>query len=151
MRTFSKAHGLAGLRVGYAIGEAWLVAAFDRVRNHFGVGRIAQAGARAALADRDWPVEIAARVAQSRDAICAIARDCGLVPLPSATNFVAVDCARDGDFARRVLVELGERGIFVRMPAVAPLDRCIRISCGPAADMDALRAVLPEALAKAGT
>ena len=45
MRTFSKAHGLAGLRVGYAVGHPDLIAAFDRVRNHFGVGRVAQAGA----------------------------------------------------------------------------------------------------------
>ena len=51
-RTFSKAHGMAGLRVGYAIGEASLIKAFDKIRNHFGVNRIAQAGALAALADR---------------------------------------------------------------------------------------------------
>jgi histidinol-phosphate/aromatic aminotransferase/cobyric acid decarboxylase-like protein len=55
MRTFSKAHGMAGVRVGYAIGHPELIAAFDRVRNHFGVGRIAQAGALAALATgRGW-------------------------------------------------------------------------------------------------
>ena len=50
-RTFSKAHGMAGLRVGYAFGAPEVVAAFDRVRNHFGVNRVAQAGALASLAD----------------------------------------------------------------------------------------------------
>ena len=50
-RTFSKAHGMAGLRVGYALGAPEVVAAFDRVRNHFGVNRVAQAGALASLAD----------------------------------------------------------------------------------------------------
>ena len=150
MRTFSKAHGLAGLRVGYAIGEAGLIAAFDRVRNHFGLGRVAQAGALAALADTGWLAEVQARVAQSRDAIAGIAREGGLVPLPSAANFVAVDCGRDGAFAGAVLRGLILRGVFVRMPGVAPLDRCIRISCGAAADMDALRAALPEALREAG-
>ena len=50
-RTFSKAHGMAGLRVGYALGAPEVVAAFDRVRNHFGVNRVAQAG-RARVADR---------------------------------------------------------------------------------------------------
>ncbi len=54
MRTFSKGYGLAGLRVGYGIGAPDLIRAFDKVRNHFGVGRIAQAGALAALADQGW-------------------------------------------------------------------------------------------------
>lgn len=149
MRTFSKAHGLAGLRVGYALGQADLIGAFDRVRNHFGVGRVAQAGALAALADAAWLAEVQARVIQSRDAIAAIARENGLTPLPSATNFVTVDCGREGDFARRVLAALLAEGIFVRMPGVAPLDRCIRIGCGMAADMNALRRALPVALAQA--
>jgi histidinol-phosphate aminotransferase len=51
-RTFSKAYGLAGARIGYAIGEAGLIKAFDKIRNHFGVNRIAQAGALAALSRR---------------------------------------------------------------------------------------------------
>ncbi|MEH6774934.1 MAG: aminotransferase class I/II-fold pyridoxal phosphate-dependent enzyme, partial [Cereibacter changlensis] len=54
MRTFSKGYGMAGLRVGYAIAAPGLVAGFDKVRNHFGVGRIAQAGALAALQDQPW-------------------------------------------------------------------------------------------------
>lgn len=149
MRTFSKAHGLAGLRVGYALSHADLIGAFDRVRNHFGVGRVAQAGALAALADDGWLAEVQARVLQSRDAIAAIARENGLTPLPSATNFVTVDCGHDGDFARRVLAALLDEGVFVRMPGVAPLDRCIRIGCGSAADMDAVRSALPVALAQA--
>jgi histidinol-phosphate aminotransferase len=149
MRTFSKAHGLAGLRVGYAIGHAALIGAFDRVRNHFGLGRVAQAGARAALADTAWLAEVQARVAQSRDRLAAIAQANGLTPLPSATNFVTMDCGRDGDFARRVMAGLIERGVFVRMPGVAPLDRCIRVSCGTEADMEAFASRLPEALAHA--
>ena len=61
MRTFSKAHGMAGARIGYALGHPELIAAFDRVRNHFGVNRIAAAGALAALADRAWLAQVAAR------------------------------------------------------------------------------------------
>ncbi|MEM7488245.1 MAG: pyridoxal phosphate-dependent aminotransferase [Pseudomonadota bacterium] len=148
MRTFSKAHGLAGLRVGYAIGHPDLIGAFDKVRNHFGLGRVAQAGALAALADTAWLAEVRARVAQSRDRIAAITRGAGLVPLPSATNFVAVDCGGDGAFARAVLAALLAEGVFVRMPGVAPLDRCIRISCGTPADMDALASALPRALGR---
>ncbi len=150
MRTFSKAHGLAGLRVGYALGHADLIAAFDRVRNHFGMGRVTQAGALAALADRDWLAGVVRDVAAGRERVAAIAAENGLTALPSATNFVAVDCGRDGDFARGVLRQLGARGVFVRMPYVAPLDRCIRVTVGRDADLDAFAAALPEALAAAG-
>ncbi len=149
MRTFSKAHGMAGVRVGYAIAHAELARAFNRVRNHFGVGRIAQAGARAALADRDWLAGVVAEVAAGRARLVAIAAGHGLRTLPSATNFVAIDCGRDGAYARRVLAGLVERGIFVRMPGVAPQDRCIRVTVGRAADLDAFAAALPEALAAA--
>ena len=150
MRTFSKAHGLAGLRVGYAVGHPDLVAAFGRVRNHFGVGRVAQAGALGALEDEGWIAAVRARVEASRGAIGAAARESGLAPLPSATNFVAVDCGADGAFARGLVRALGERGVFVRMPGVAPLDRCIRVSCGPEPAMAALREALPAALADVG-
>lgn len=149
MRTFSKAHGLAGLRVGYALGHSDLIAAFDRVRNHFGMGRIAQAGAQAALADRDWLAGVVRDVTEGRERLSAIAAENGLNTLPSATNFVAIDCGRDGDYARVVLRELVARGVFVRMPAVAPLDRCIRVTVGRPADLDVFAAALPEALAAA--
>jgi histidinol-phosphate aminotransferase len=149
MRTFSKGYGMAGLRVGYAIGHADLIRAFDKVRNHFGVGRIAQAGALAALADQVWLGEVRDKVAAARSRIARIAQENGLVPLPSATNFVTVDCGRDGAFAKAVLAALGARGIFVRMPFVAPQNRCIRISCGTEADLDVLAEALPGALREA--
>jgi len=148
-RTFSKAHGLAGARVGYAIGEAGLIKCFDKIRNHFGVNRIAQAGALAALADQAHMADVIRRVARARDRIAEIARAHGLAPLPSATNFVTIDCGRDGTFARRVLAELIARDIFIRMPGVAPLDRCIRISAGTDADLDAFAEALPAALVAA--
>jgi histidinol-phosphate aminotransferase len=152
MRTFSKAHGMAGARVGYAIGAAELIATFDKVRNHFGMARISQAGALAALADQDWLAHVQGEVAQARERLAAIASENGLTALPSATNFVAIDCGGDGDFARAVLRELMERDIFVRMPGVAPLDRCIRVSAGRPADLDAFGEALPGALeaARAG-
>jgi histidinol-phosphate aminotransferase len=146
MRTFSKAHGLAGLRVGHALGHPELIGAFDRVRNHFGVGRVAQAGALAALDDQAYLKDVTQRIAEARDRIAAIARENGLTVLPSAANFVAIDCGRDGAFARRVLGTLLDRGIFARMPGVAPLDRCIRVSCGTQADMLAFQTALPEAI-----
>jgi histidinol-phosphate aminotransferase len=149
MRTFSKAHGLAGMRVGYALGAASVVGQFDKMRNHFGLGRVAQAAALAALQDQDYLVATIARIAAARDRIGAIARANGLTPLPSATNFVTIDCGADGAFARRVLAELLARGIFVRMPFVAPQDRCVRVSTGPDAMLDAFAEALPGALATA--
>ena len=149
MRTFSKGHGLAGLRVGYALGAPELIAAFDKLRNHFGVGRLAQAGALAALQDRAWLAQVVTRVAAARTAIATIAAASGLQALPSATNFVAVDCGGDGAFARRVLDGLRDAGVFVRMPGVAPLDRCIRISAGGPAELAVLAEALPRALAVA--
>lgn len=150
-RTFSKAHGLAGLRVGYVLGEGGLIASYDRIRHHFGVGRLAQAAALASLEDEAHLADVVRRVAAARERIAAIARANGLEPLPSATNFVALDCGRDGAFARRVLAGLLERDVFVRMPGVAPLDRCIRISAGLAPDLDLFEAELPAALAAART
>jgi histidinol-phosphate aminotransferase len=148
-RTFSKAYGLAGLRVGYGLAAPQFISAFGRIRNHFGMGRVAQAGALAALQDQAYLARTISDIAVSRDRIAAIAREHGLAPLPSATNFVTVDCGKDGAFARAVLAGLVERGIFLRMPFTAPQDRCIRISCGGAADLDALAEALPAALAAA--
>lgn len=146
MRTFSKVYGLAGARVGYAMGAAELIAGFDRVRNHFGMSRAAQAGALAALQDGDWLSHVQAQIELSRGRICEIARAHGLTPLPSATNFVTIDCGADGAFASAVLSGLVARGIFVRMPFAAPQNRCIRISCGTPEMMDAFSAALGPAL-----
>lgn len=145
-RTFSKAYGLAGARIGYAIGEAGVIAAFDKIRNHFGVNRIAQVAALAALADKDHLASVLAQVAAARERIAAIATANDLLPLPSATNFVTIDCRRDGTYARRVLNALIDRDVFVRMPGVPPLDRCIRVSAGTKADLDVFEEVLPMAL-----
>lgn len=145
-RTFSKAYGMAGARVGYAIGEAGLVKSFDKIRDHFGVNKLAQAGALAALGDQPYLRNVVSQVETARGEIGRIAEANGLLPLPSATNFVAVDCRRDGAYARAVLKALIESGIFVRMPGVAPLDRCIRISAGRPQDLALLAGALPKAL-----
>jgi len=146
MRTFSKAHGMAGARVGYAIGRPEIIDAFNKVRHHFGINRIAQIGALAAIKDTDWLDQVRDKVAAARDQISQIALANGLVPLPSATNFVAIDCGADGDFARKVLGGLIAQGVFVRMPFVAPQDRCIRISAGQPEDLALFAEALPKAL-----
>ena len=147
MRTFSKAYGMAGARIGYAIGARGLIRSFDKIRNHFGMNRMAQAGALAAFNDAAWLSHVQGEVGRARNRIALISKENGLRALPSATNFVAVDCGADGAFASAVLDALVARGVFVRKPFVAPQDRCIRISCGRPQDLDVLAETLPEALA----
>ncbi len=146
MRTFSKAYGMAGARVGYAFGHRDIVQAFEKVRNHFGMNRTAQIGALAALQDQKHLARSLKEVAAARDTISKIAQGNGLTPIPSSTNFVTIDCGADADFAIAVLEELGARGIFVRKPFAAPGDRCIRVTCGPPDELDLFRAALPDAL-----
>jgi histidinol-phosphate aminotransferase len=143
-RTFSKARGLAGMRVGYAFGAPALVRPFDRIRNQFGVGRMAQAAALAAWADQDHVRRVGAAVAEGKRDYAALAVEHGFTALPSATNFVAIDVGT-AERARAILTALLEaEGIFIRMPGVAPLNRCIRVTVGRPED----RAAFAEAFGR---
>ncbi|WMS42778.1 pyridoxal phosphate-dependent aminotransferase [Acuticoccus sp. MNP-M23] len=146
LRTFSKAYGMAGARIGYAITSPEIATAFDKVRNHFGVNRVAQAGALAALGDGAHLLRVIAEVSAARDAIAEIGARHGLRAIDSATNFVALDTGQGGDFSRALVASLAAEGVFVRMPFVAPQDRCIRISAAPAAMLAVLDEALPAAL-----
>jgi histidinol-phosphate aminotransferase len=148
-RTFSKAYGLAGARIGYALSQRDIIGAFDKVRNHYGINRVGQLGAHAALLDQEDLRSAVAEIAAARDRITEIASDSGLTGLPSAASFVAIDCGRDGTFAKRVLDGLIDRDVFVRKPIVAGLDRFIRVSCGLSQDLDIFAEALPGALSDA--
>ena len=87
-----------------------------------------------------------AAIAAGRERLAGIARANGLEPLPSATNFVAMDCGSDGAFAKCVLDEMMARAVFIRMPGPVPLNRCIRVSVGREDEIDLFEQVLPEAL-----
>lgn len=148
-RTFSKAYALAGIRCGYAVTHPDIAAAFDRIRNHFGVSLPSQAGALAALNDGEHLERSIAFNIRAREEIARIADANGLRALPSATNFVAIDCGGDGALSRAVLDALGELDVFVRRPGAAPLDRCIRVSAGTDDDLALFAEALPQALAAA--
>lgn len=148
MRTFSKAYGMAGSRVGHVVTTPENAGAFDKIRNHFGMNRIGVAAALAALKDQDYLLQTIGRIQAARERIGTIARENGLEPLPSATNFVAIDCGRDGAYARSIVDGLMDEGVFIRMPGVAPLNRCIRVSVGPEADMALLQQALPKVLGR---
>ncbi len=143
MRTFSKAYGLAGARVGYAIGPKRIIKAFDKIRNHFGINKVSQHAAKLALEDQAYLKSVVRQVSQARDEISRIATNCGLKAIPSAANFVAVDCGKDSSFAKAILTGLIREDIFVRMPFVMPQNRCIRISVGKPEDLAILAQVLP--------
>lgn len=151
LRTFSKAYGLAGARIGYAMGEAGLISNFEKVRNHYGINRTGQIGALAAIEDQAHLATVVTRIARARERIATIARDNGLTPLPSATNFVAIDCGGDGADAQCVLDGLLARGVFARKPLSPGLDRCIRVSCGLDPELDIFAEVLPAARTAART
>lgn len=148
-RTFSKAYGLAGARIGYALGERSTIEAFDKVRNHYGINRVGQLGAHAALLDQDYLKSTVSQIAAARDRIAAIAKENGLKALPSAASFVAIDCGGDGAFATRVLNGLLERDVFVRKPVAKGLDHFIRVSCGRDNDLDIFADALADVLASA--
>lgn len=129
LRTFSKTHGLAGMRVGYAIAAPEIVAAFDKIRLHFGVGRLSQIAAAAAVDDPAFEAQTVAAVAAGRRDYEDLARGLNLPFLASHTNFVPIDLGTSAR-AGRMLQLLEERDVFVRRPGVAPLDRFVRVSVG---------------------
>ncbi len=143
LRTFSKAHGMAGARIGYAFGNAEIIRAFEKIRLHFGVNLVAQAGALASLEDTDYLQEVVAAVAKGRQDYEDLARSLGLLTIPSATNFVSIDVGGQ-ERARALLAALGARDVFVRMPGAPPLDRCIRVTVGTPEERAAFAAVLRE-------
>ena len=146
MRTFSKAYGMAGLRVGYAIGEKDLILNFEKIRNHFGMSRISQVGALAALEDYDFISDVINKVKLSRNRIADIANNNNCKFIPSFTNFVAIDCLKDSKFAKKVLENLINKGVFVRMPYSYPQNRCIRVTVGLDKDIDLFEKYFPIAL-----
>ena len=149
MRTFSKAYGLAGIRCGYAVAERQVIADFEKIRNHYGVSLMAQQAGMAALNDQAFLRSVIARVAAGRERIARIATDNDLFPIPSATNFVTIDCGKDGAFALQVLRNLLARDVFVRKPMAPGLDRCIRVSVGLDPELAIFAEELPRALADA--
>ncbi len=146
-RTFSKAYGMAGVRIGYLLADAAVVQALDKVRLHFGVGRIAQDGALAALSDTEFVAHVVRETAIGREEYARLAESLNLHAVPSATNFVLIHV---GTAARSIeLVEqMAQRGVFIRRPGVAPLDACIRITVGTRAEREQLAHILTDCVSE---
>ncbi|MGH7979468.1 MAG: pyridoxal phosphate-dependent aminotransferase, partial [Limisphaerales bacterium] len=142
MRTFSKIYGLAGLRIGYGIGSADLISAFEKVRQPFNINSVAQAAAVAALDDDAHVRRTRANNFDGLDFFQRALREMGLEFVPSHANFIL---ARVGD-GGRVFDAMQRRGVIVRPMAGYLLPEWIRISIGAPAENERCMAVLKEVL-----
>lgn len=148
LRTFSKAHGMAGGRVGYAVCAAPVWRAFENIRHHYGMNRIAQEAALASLGDTGFIAGVAAAVQAGRGDYARIAARHGLTALPSGANFVNFDAGSPAR-AEALLRALIRRGVFVRKAKAPPLDRTVRVTVGRPEERAVLAEVLGPALADA--
>ena len=138
-RTFSKAYALAGLRIGYFVADASVVGVLERLRESFNVNAVALAGAEAALADQEYLRHAREWTTQERGWLAAELRARGIDVLPSQTNFLLVDLARDAAALER---QLFDRGVIVRPMAGYGLAHTLRISIGSRAENERLLAAL---------
>lgn len=126
-RTFSKAHALAGLRIGYAIADRGLAAVLERVRESFNLGVVSLAAARAALDDESHLRATAALNTGQRARLAAALRERGWPVSPSQANFLLVEFgARTADIEAGLLA----RGVVLRPMAGYGLPDCLRITVG---------------------
>lgn len=145
VHTLSKSRSLAGLRVGYAIGQRPLIDALERVKDSFNsypLDRVAQAGATAAIDDRAWFDETRGKVIESRERVAGALRQHGFEVLPSQANFVF---ARHPDHSGEALAKsLRERAVLVRHFAKPRISDFLRITIGTPEECDRLVAALEE-------
>lgn len=140
LRTFSKAYGLAGLRVGYAIcSDGEIARALRAAKTPFNVNAAAQAAARAALADRAWMEASVARCIGERERLAASLRALGLRVAPSATNFLFFDSGGDSATLAEWLLD---QGIIVKPWREPGYTHWLRVTVGHPADNDRLLAAL---------
>lgn len=154
-RTFSKAYGLAGLRVGYGLSSASLADLLNRVRGPFNVNNLALACATASLADADY-LQRARSV--NRDGLAQVAAGLevlGLPFIPSVGNFISFETHDVGGAAEgvvdagKVYQALLERAVIVRPVGVYKMPNYLRVSIGLAEENERFLAALPEAMAAA--
>jgi len=146
-RTFSKIHGLAGERIGWATGSAELIGELNRIRGPFNVTNHGQAAALAALSDDAWVersrAENAAVRARFVEVLAGLSNH-GVRPLPSEGNFVLV--LFEGSLtAETAMAAIAKRGFAVRHLPGQGLPHALRITIGTAADMDAVAAAIRDA------
>ena len=128
LRTFSKAYGLAGLRVGYGIAsDISLIDIIDRVRTPFNVNRLAQAGAEAAVEETNFVRDCVLKTIMERERVAAELARLGYPAAPSVANFLFFDARQDANaFSQRLL----ETGVIVKPWRESGFETHIRVSIG---------------------
>jgi len=145
-RTFSKAYGLAGLRLGVLIGAAEQIGYMRRLGLPFNVNSVALACLEEALADQSFVSDHVAQVKQGRERLEQLFDELGLRFWPSQTNFVLV---RVGATAKTFVESMQRRGILVRDSSSNPgCDGCVRITVGTPKQMDGVLQAIREAIAE---
>jgi histidinol-phosphate aminotransferase len=146
LRTFSKIHGLAALRLGWAYCPPAVVDVLNRVRGPFNVSQAAQAAGAAAVRDRDHVVRSVTHNARWLDWFSAAMAKAGIEALPSAGNFVLLRFAGGSAQAEAVLAAAKRQGILLRGMAGYGLPDCLRVTIGSEEDMRATAEALTEAV-----
>ena len=127
LRTFSKAYGLAGLRVGYGFGPSELMDYLNRLRLPFNINRLAQVGARAALTDADFLERTRKVVLTGRAYLEAGLTQLGLTFVPSQANFILVSLGRAG---KEVYQAMLKEGVIIRAMDAYGFPEHIRVNVG---------------------
>ena len=139
-RTFSKSYALAGMRLGLAIARPEVVAALDKIRDHYHLDRLALVAGSAALRDQDYLRSTVKTVRETREWFCAELRKIGYRIEPSHTNFIFA--APPDQNGKRVYDGLFERKILVRYFSDPLLKHGLRISIGTREEMETTLAAL---------
>jgi histidinol-phosphate aminotransferase len=145
-RTFSKAYGLAGLRVGYALAHPSVADVMNRVRQPFNVNSIALAAAAAALDDMEFVARSYAVNLSGMRQLEEGARELGLDYIPSHGNFLSVRVAAGGKSAPEIFKRLLRRGVIVRPVGGYGLPEHLRVTIGTAAENERFLAALAASL-----
>jgi len=148
VHTLSKSRALAGLRVGFAVGHPDLIAGLERVKNSFNsypLGRLAQAGAIAAIEDQAHLEQTSAKVMQTRAKLVSELSSLGFETLPSTANFIFT--RHPGHSGAKLYQALRDRGIIVRHFKLARIEEFLRITIGADEQSSELVAALKEILA----
>jgi histidinol-phosphate aminotransferase len=145
MRTFSKVYGLAGLRVGYGIGDVPVLDAMNKLRTPFNLTGVSQAAAIAALDDVDHVNRSIQENAAERARLSQGLIELGLRPVPSHSNFIFIDIGPD---AHELSDELLHAGVIVRPLGWMGFPEAMRVSVGVREENDKLLAAMSRVLAR---
>jgi histidinol-phosphate aminotransferase len=141
LRTFSKAYGIAAMRVGYGFAHEELIRHVHKVKLPFEPGEPSQAGAIGALSDEEHLKRSIERNTLGIERLAGILRRADLIPVPSASNFIMTELPSQ-DAASGLVSELLQRGVIIRPVASMGLPRCVRISVGTDDELDFFEAAL---------